>query len=180
MFVSDYIVHRIGDVYDLTGEQRLKLSQLLESLETEKQQTGIAAYGVYSLLKRASDMCEMDLLDATCNIASIMRLRIDYWMNLIDQTYPLDDIDIIDAKAAITDVVASWDPNEMGGPQGVGDKNYIGETQTMNYRILFENKAEAGDAAYRVRVSDELDENVFDVSTARFGETSHDGLGDDS
>ena len=177
VFVSDYIVHRIGDVYDLTGEQRLKLSQLLESLETEKQQTGIAAYGVYSLLKRASDMCEMDLLDATCNIASIMRLRIDYWMNLIDQTYPLDDIDIIDAKAAITDVVASWDPNEMVGPQGVGDKNYIGETQTMNYRILFENKAEAGEAAYRVRVSDELDENVFDISTARFGETSHDGLG---
>ena len=177
VFVSDYIVHRIGDVYDLTGEQRLKLSQLLESLETEKQQTGVAAYGVYSLLKRASDMCEMDLLDATCNIASLMRLRIDYWMNLIDHTYPWDDIDIIDAKAAITDVVASWDPNEMVGPQGVGVEHYIGKTQTMNYRILFENKAEAGDAAYRVRVSDELDEDVFDVSTVQFGETSHDGLG---
>ena len=179
IFVDDYIVHRIGDIYDLTGEQRLKLTQLLKSLETEKQETGIAAYGVYSLLKRASDMCEMNLLDATCNIAAVMRLRIEYWMNQIGQPLPdiIDNIDIIDAKAAITDVVASWDPNEMVGPQGVGDKHYIGPTQTVNYRILFENKAEAGDAAYRVRVSDELDENVFDVSTVRFGETSHDGVG---
>ena len=179
IFVDDYIVHRIGDIYDLTGEQRLKLSQLLKNLETEKQETGIAAYGVYSLLKRASDMCEMNLLDATCNIAAVMRLRIEYWMNQIGQPLPdvIDNIDIIDAKAAITDVVASWDPNEMVGPQGVGDKHYIGPTQTVNYRILFENKAEAGDAAYRVRVSDELDENVFDVSTVRFGETSHDGVG---
>lgn len=179
VFVSDYIIHRIGDIYDLTGEQRLKLSQLLDSLEKEKQETGIAAYGVYSLLKRASDMCEMDLLGATCNIATVMRLRIENWMNQIGQPLPdgIGNLDIIDAKAAITDVVASWDPNEMVGPQGVGDKHYIGPTQTVTYRILFENKAEAGDAAYRVRVSDELDENVFDVSTVRFGETSHDGVG---
>ena len=65
----------------------------------------------------------------------------------------------------------------MVGPAGIGDEHYIGETQTVTYTILFENKAEAGDAAYRVRVSDELDENVFDVSTVKFGETSHDGVG---
>ncbi len=176
VFVDDYLVHRIGDVYDLTGEQREKLSQLLQDLETEKQETGIAAYGVYALLKRASEACGIDLLDATCNIASIMRLRIEYWMSQTDNPLP-DGIDIIDAKAAITDVVASWDPNEMVGPQGVGEQHYIGETQTLNYRILFENKAEAGDAAYRIRISDELDESVFDVSSVRFGETSHDGVG---
>jgi hypothetical protein len=42
---------------------------------------------------------------------------------------------------------------------------------------MFENKAEAGDAAYRVRISDVLDEEVFDVSTVKFGGTSHDGVG---
>ena len=176
VFVDDYLIHRIGDVYDLTGEQRLKLSQLMEQLDTEKQQTGVAAYGVYSMLKRASDMCEMELLDATCNIAYIIRQRIEYWLDQIGDT-STDGLDIIDGKAAITDVVASWDPNEMVGPAGVGDEHYIGETQTINYRILFENKAEAGDAAYRIRISDVLDENVFDVSTVRFGETSHDGVG---
>ena len=65
----------------------------------------------------------------------------------------------------------------MCGPVGVGDENYIGKTQTINYRITFENKAEAGAPAYRIRISDELDENVFDVSSVRFGETSHNGVG---
>ena len=179
VYVDDFIIHRVGDVYDLTGEQRLKLSQLLESLDGEKQQTGIAAYGVYALLKRASDMCGIDLRDATCNIAAVMRLRIEYWMSQIGEPLPdtIDNMDVIDAKAAINDVVQSWDPNEMVGPAGVGEENYIARTQTVSYRILFENKAEAGDAAYRVRISDELDENIFDVSTVRFGETSHDGVG---
>ena len=85
--------------------------------------------------------------------------------------------DLLNSKVVVSDIVASWDPNEMVGPQGVGDEHYLGQTQTVNYRILFENKAEAGDAAYRVRINDELDENVFDVSTVRFGETSHDGVG---
>jgi hypothetical protein len=65
----------------------------------------------------------------------------------------------------------------MVGPAGVGDNHYIADTKTINYRIMFENKAEAGDAAYRVRISDELDENVFDVSSVKFGATSHDGAG---
>ena len=176
--VSDYIVHRLGDLYDLTGEQRLKVSQLMDQLESEKQQTGVAAYSVLSLLKRASELCDMDLVDASCPIATLLRQRILWWIYQ-DEQYTDDEeaIDIIDGKAAITDVVASWDPNEMRGPQGVGEEHYIGNVQTVNYRILFENKAEAGDAAYRVRISDELDEQVFDVSTVRFGETSHDGVG---
>jgi len=176
--VSDYVVHRIGDVYELTGEQRLKVSQVIDQLDTEKQQTGMAAYSVLSLLKRASDKCGMDLIDATCPLISMIRQHVFRWIYQdITDGGDEDQMDIIDAKAAITDVVASWDPNEMVGPAGVGDEHYIGEAQTINYRILFENKAEAGDAAYRVRVSDELDENVFDISTVRFGETSHDGVG---
>ena len=174
--VDDFIVHRIGDVYDLTGEQRLKLSHILQGLDAEKQESGVAPYSVYSLLKRASAECDIDLLDATCPIYTFIRMYVLYWMG--EEDFPADgEMDVIDGKAAITDVVASWDPNEMVGPQGVGEAHYIGETQTVNYRILFENKAEAGDAAYRVRISDALDPEVFDVSTVRFGETSHDGLG---
>ena len=63
----------------------------------------------------------------------------------------------------------------MCGPVGYGDKHYIAETTTMDYRILFENKKEATAPAYRIRISDELDENVFDVNSVRFGTTSHDG-----
>jgi hypothetical protein len=111
------------------------------------------------------------------NIIPNLRRRIWYWIYKDLGYFDNDSPDVLDGKHAVTDVVASWDPNEMVGPQGVGDEYYIGPTQTITYRILFENKAEAGDAAYRVRVSDELDEDVFDVSTVRFGETSHDGVG---
>jgi hypothetical protein len=45
----------------------------------------------------------------------------------------------------------------------------------MDYRIFFENKAEATDNAYRIVIDDQLDDNVFDVSTVRFGQTSHEG-----
>ncbi len=174
--VDDFVVQRIGDVYDLTGEQRLKLSQLTGQLEAEKQQSGMAAFSVYTLLKRASALCGIDLLDAVCPLNTVIRQYVLNWIYQED-TAVNDGMDIIDGKAAITDVVASWDPNEMVGPQGVGEEHYLGQTQAVSYRILFENKAEAGDAAYRVRVSDELDEQVFDVSTVRFGKTSHDGVG---
>ena len=46
----------------------------------------------------------------------------------------------------------------------------------MDYRILFENKKEATAPAYRIRISDVLDENVFDVNSVRFGSTSHEGM----
>ena len=140
-------------------------------------ETGITAYSVFTLLKRASELCGMSLLDATCPIASLLRQRIWWWVYQDEQYETDDNIDILDGKAAITDIVASWDPNEMCGPAGVGAEHYIGQAQTLNYRILFENKAEAGDAAYRIRISDELDPNIFDVSSVRFGETSHDGVG---
>ena len=83
---------------------------------------------------------------------------------------------LLDAKQGINGVVRSFDPNEMVGPVGYGDENYISATKTMDYQILFENKKEATAPAYRIRISDELDENVFDLNTVRFGSTSHDGV----
>ena len=114
---------------------------------------------------------------ALTNIIPNLRRKIWYWIYKDLGYFGNDPVDVLDGKKAVTDVVASWDPNEMIGPQGFGDKHYIGETQTVNYRILFENKAEAGAPAYRVRISDELDANVFDVSSVQFGETSHSGVG---
>ena len=81
-----------------------------------------------------------------------------------------------DIKVGATKKVSSWDPNEMCGPVGYGDEGYISETKTINYQILFENKKEATAPAYRIRISDVLDENVFDVNTVRFGSTSHEGI----
>ena len=82
----------------------------------------------------------------------------------------------LDAKVGANKKVTSWDPNEMCGPVGYGDKGYISETKTVDYRILFENKKEATAPAYRIRISDVLDENVFDVNSVRFGSTSHEGM----
>lgn len=190
--IDDFINDQVSAVFELDATEQEQYAQCMgitrQQLEIEKQQTGIAAYTVKSVVKKTmTTVIEAlpggkiatkvgGLLETMQNIVPSIRRRIWYWIYK-DLGYIQDEPDIMAGTAAITDVVASWDPNEMVGPAGVGDEHYIGETQTINYRILFENKAEAGDAAYRVRVSDELDENIFDVSTARFGETSHDGVG---
>ncbi len=106
-----------------------------------------------------------------------LRRKMWYWIYK-DIGLIKDNPEVADGKIIHSNVVASWDPNEMVGPAGEGAENYIsGDTRTIDYTIMFENKAEAGDAAYRVRVSDELDEDVFDLNSVRFGKTSHDGIG---
>ena len=116
-----------------------------------------------------------NVITALNNIIPNLRRRIWSWIYK-DLGY-YDNPSVLDGKNAVTDVVSSWDPNEMVGPAGAGDNHYLGKTQTINYRILFENKAEAGAPAYRVRINDELDEKVFDVSSVKFGGTSHEGVG---
>ncbi len=86
-----------------------------------------------------------------------------------------DEPQVMDGNNAVNGIVRSWDPNEMCGPLGYGDDHYIAKTNTIDYRILFENKAEATDNAYRIIIEDQLDENVFDVSSVRFGAMSHEG-----
>ena len=108
------------------------------------------------------------------SLVTALRRKIWLWIYK-DLGYVQDDPQVMDGKQAVDGVVTSWDPNEMVGPLGYGNQHFIGETRTMDYRILFENKAEATAPAYRIRISDVLDENVFDVSTVRFGATSHEG-----
>ena len=190
--LSDYILKKVATVFGLDDAERSVLKKSIdltvEELDAVKAETGIAVYGMKSVMKQvfahitellpgSEFAAQIERIDEMpCQLALPIRQRVFYWIYQ-DKNYMQDDIEIYDGKAAITDIVASWDPNEMVGPAGVGEKHYIGDVQTVNYRILFENKAEAGAPAYRIRISDELDENVFDVSSVRFGETSHNGVG---
>jgi PKD repeat protein len=63
----------------------------------------------------------------------------------------------------------SFDPNEMIGPSGFSDKNYIRKTSTIPYTVLFENKNEATAPAHLVTISDTLDLDIFDISNFGFG-----------
>lgn len=70
-------------------------------------------------------------------------------------------------KGGSTKSVASMDPNEMIGPSGFGDANYIAK-QPMNYTIIFENKATATAAAQEVVITNQIDATKFDISSVRF------------
>ncbi|NQU85913.1 MAG: PKD domain-containing protein, partial [Mariniphaga sp.] len=66
------------------------------------------------------------------------------------------------------DAVSSFDPNEMIGPAGYGDQNYIVKNSLIPYTILFENKSEATAPAHDVFIIDTLDLSTFDVSNFGF------------
>ena len=118
-----------------------------------------------------------DAVEVLKSLSGALRRRLWYWiykdLGYIKEEHPA----VLDAKVGCNKVVRSWDPNEMVGPVGVGAGNYIPETRTMDYRILFENKKEATAPAYRVQITNDLDENIFDISSVKFGSTSHDGEG---
>jgi PKD repeat protein len=65
--------------------------------------------------------------------------------------------------------VFSFDPNEMVGPAGFGEQNWIQKSKTIPYTIFFENKSEATAPAHIVTISDTLDLSVFDISDFGFG-----------
>ncbi len=65
--------------------------------------------------------------------------------------------------------VSSFDPNEMIGPSGFGDKNYITLYNMMPYTILFENLSSATAPAHIVTITDTLNLLVFDISDFGFG-----------
>ncbi len=65
--------------------------------------------------------------------------------------------------------VSSFDPNEMVGPSGFGDQNYIVKYDKMPYTILFENKKEATAPAHIVTITDTLDLSTFDIKEFGFG-----------
>lgn len=64
---------------------------------------------------------------------------------------------------------SSRDPNEMVGPIGFGNNNYVQKNDIFPYTILFENKNTATAPAHDVFITDTLDLSVFDISNFGFG-----------
>ncbi len=64
---------------------------------------------------------------------------------------------------------SSFDPNEMIGPSGYGDQNWIQKTNLIPYTVMFENKSTATAPAHDVFVTDTLDLSTFDLKEFGFG-----------
>ena len=73
-------------------------------------------------------------------------------------------------KSQWKDLKSVWavDPNEIIGPSGFGEANFIPRQNMMPYTILFENKSEATAPAHDVFITDTLDQSVFDLSEFGF------------
>ena len=160
-----------------------------DDIRIKKEEYNMCAHGFKTVLKKTGESVNkslglevvnkvMGLVEDMKSVADAARRKfmVKYgraaYLNKLMEEFE-GTTEIMDEETGANNIVSSWDPNEMVGPIGYGDENYIGETKTIDYRILFENKAEATAPAYRIRITDVLDENVFDVSSVRFGGTSH-------
>ena len=68
----------------------------------------------------------------------------------------------------IIEWLASKDPNDILGPVGYGDGNFIHPSLIMEFKIRFENQPNATAAAQRVTISCPINDNV-DLSSFRLG-----------
>ena len=161
-----------------------------EDIRIKKEEYNMCAHGFKTVLKKTGESVNTalgaDIVNKVMGVVEDMKSVADAarrkfmvkygraaYLNKLMEEFE-STTEIMDEETGANNIVSSWDPNEMVGPVGYGDEHYIGdEAKTINYRILFENKAEATAPAYRIRITDVLDENVFDVSSVRFGETSH-------
>jgi hypothetical protein len=78
------------------------------------------------------------------------------------------DMTIRDPKFTKTSSVTSFDPNEIIGPVGIGENQYVSKQERQHFSITFENKNTALAAAQIVMVSDTLDATLFDLNTFEF------------
>jgi hypothetical protein len=93
-------------------------------------------------------------------------------LNVPINQFPLNDYD------GNTDIlclpnVGAFDPNDKQGfPIGYGDQHYINQNQAIEYLIRFQNTGTY--FAFNVRVEDEIDTELLDLSTLKILSTSHD------
>ena len=74
------------------------------------------------------------------------------------------------ANPFAANIVVSFDPNEILGVSGYGDKNYIAKRNSLNYTLYFENDAEKATApAQEIFLTDTLDLTKFDSEQFSFG-----------
>ncbi|MBQ2181033.1 MAG: hypothetical protein II400_02180 [Bacteroidaceae bacterium] len=192
--VVEYLTEKANK--KLMPEERLQdyartYSLTMDQLREQKEKYNVVTHGIKTMAKNAGEnvmkavpggaplATTMGVVENVNGVAPSLRRWFFYTFGrakAIDDALAEDvPVSTLDAKVGATRKVTSWDPNEMCGPIGYGEEGYIGETKNFNYRILFENKKEASAPAYRIRITDVLDENIFDVSSVRFGTTSHDG-----
>ncbi len=73
-----------------------------------------------------------------------------------------------------TQVVLSSDPNDIIGPSGFGDQNWLTPAQTLPYTIRFENQATATAAAVFITITHTLDADLdltaFELGDFGFGD----------
>jgi PKD repeat protein len=65
--------------------------------------------------------------------------------------------------------VSSFDPNEISGPKGYGNENWIQKNSMIPYTIQFENKSTATAPAHTVTITDTLDLSKFNLRDFSFG-----------
>ena len=195
--VIGFCTEVINERIDLTEEEldlyRHKNPKVYQDMVNEKERTGVGVKAgkrvVKTLVTNALSVIPGgqginfagEVIETCGALGKALWRRFDYWIQKDLGYFAQWEKDWKakwhGANVGVNKIVRSWDPNEMIGPVGYGDDNYIGQTNTIGYRILFENKKEATAPAYRIRITDVLDEDVFDLTSVRFEGTSHDGEG---
>lgn len=191
--VEALVVESVNSVLDLKGEEKKNWERAfgtnLSKERRERRQEAIRGLvdgqfstkgRIKSVITTALDLVPIGkainvagkIAEVSWSLKEGLRRQIWYW--IYDQV-GLFGVRTKDGNFVDGSRIYSWDPNEMVGPSGYGPKNAIKETGRMNYTIKFENKKEATAPAYRIRIKDVLDTDVFDPSTVEFGHTSHSG-----
>ncbi|MDE5122926.1 MAG: hypothetical protein O4965_23915, partial [Trichodesmium sp. St19_bin1] len=111
--------------------------------------------------------------------------RFPYWLQRVLRTPSwlrnsflggiLGNIYGVDIDNSLVDIGTSFDPNDIIGPAGVGEENWLTSPQTLPYTIRFENDPEKADApAVFVTVTQQLDSdldwNTFELGNFGFGD----------
>ena len=76
---------------------------------------------------------------------------------------------------AITRIIRPSDPNDIVGPDGFGEENWLLSTSTLPYTIRFENQASATAPAQVVTITHPLDSDL-DLRTFRLGDFGWSGI----
>ncbi|MCG8648346.1 MAG: hypothetical protein MI861_00850, partial [Pirellulales bacterium] len=76
--------------------------------------------------------------------------------------------------AIVRDVISSFDPNDIVGPPGFGEANFITKEAPLPFTIRFENQADADAPAQEVFITQQLDSDL-DLATFELGDV---GFGD--
>ena len=84
---------------------------------------------------------------------------------------PCGQLKNTEAYSCKRQVAQSCDPNEMAGPEGVGEQRYVKPGERMDYTIYFENQTNATAAAIKIAVTLPKDANL-DWSTLELGEVA--------